>query len=467
LLSVQIGKTLEGRALKIEQVVRDYPITLSVSVNGLLANCAVAFTAPTFGVFALLFTGAVLVKGRHTVTRMILAAGIRAAHHARFHRFFSQARWEMDVLWEKLVRTLSEKLSAESERIEIVIDETAQKKTGAKIYGAGMVYDNRPKSAKGRDLEWGLTWLVASLLVRVPLWKDRVFAVPVLARLYRRKALCRKGRLPFKTKGQLALEMIEKLASWLPGRRIVLLVDGNYADHHLMLRLPKSVEVVSRVRYDAALWAPRPKRARRIGRPRLRGRKLPRPAERVARRPKDWTPLLLPSGRPYEVQTWTALWWKVFAQRPIRIVATRRPGSRRRPDFFYTTDLALSPEQILAYYTNRWPIECLFHEVKERMGFEEPQCRTEKAVERTTPFLLWTAGVTQAWFLMQNRTDLIGWRPRWWSKSRKNNAPPSFSEMLAAMRRELLRGGLIHTSTSETQLRETLNALVESAAYAA
>jgi hypothetical protein len=451
----------------MRQAVRDYPITLSVSVNGLLANFAVAFTAPTFGVFALLFTGAVLVKGRHTVTRMILAAGIRAAHHARFHRFFSQARWEMDVLWERLLRLVSEKLLSGSERIEVVIDETAQKKTGAKIYGAGMVYDNRPKSAKGRDLEWGLTWVVASVLVRVPLWKGHVFAVPVLARLYRRKVLCRKGRAGFKTKGKLALEMIEKLASWLPGRRIVLLVDGNYADHHLMLRLPKNVEVVSRVRYDAALWAPRPKGVQRIGRPRLHGRKLPRPADRVARRPKDWTPIQMPNGRRYEVQTWTALWWKVFGPRPIRIVATRRPGSRRRPEFFYATDLTLSLEQILTYYTDRWAIECLFHEVKERMGFEEPQCRTEKAVERTTPFLLWTAAVTQTWFLTQNRADLIGWRPRWWSKSRKTNAPPSFSEMLAALRRELLRGGLIHTSTSKTQLRETLNTLVESAAYAA
>jgi hypothetical protein len=440
---------------------------LTVSVNGLLANCAVAFTAPTFAVFALLFTGAVLVKGRHTVTRMILASGIRAAHHARFHRFFSQARWEMDVLWERLVRLVSEKLLAGSERIEVVIDETAQKKTGAKIYGVGMVYDNRPQARKGPSLQWGLTWVVASLLVRVPLWKDHVFTVPVLARLYRRKALCRKGRLPFKTKGRLALEMIEKLAGWLPGRRIMLLVDGNYADHHLMLRLPKNVEVVSRVRYDAALWAPRPKRTERLGRPRLHGRKLPRPAQRVARRPMDWKPILLPNGRRYEVQDWTALWWKVFRQRAIRIVASRRPGSRRRPDFFYTTDLSLSVEQILTHYTDRWTIECLFHEVKERMGFEEPQCRTEKAVERTTPFLLWTAGMVQAWFLIQNRRELIGWRPRWWSKHRVQNAPPSFSEMLAALRRELLRGGLFHTSASKTQLRQTLDALVESAAYAA
>jgi hypothetical protein len=291
--------------------------------------------------------------------------------------------------------------------------------------------------------------------------------VPVLARLYRRKGACRKGRTRFKTKGQLALEMMENLASWLPGRRMILLVDGNYADHHLMLRVPKQVDVVSRVRYDAALWAPRPKRTRRMGRPRLHGRKLPRPADRVARRAKDWTPIVLPNERVYEVQTWTALWWKVFRGRPIRIVATRRPGSRRRPEFFYTTDLTLSVEQILVYYTDRWEIECLFHEVKERMGFEEPQCRTERAVERTTPFLLWTAGVAQAWFLLQNRRDLIGWRPRWWSKKRTENAAPSFSEMLAALRRELLGAGLFHRSTSETHLRESLHALVESAAYAA
>jgi hypothetical protein len=135
----------------------------------------------------------------------------------------------MEVLWDRLVRILSEKRLACAERIEVVIDETAQKKSGAKIYGAGRVYDNRPKSKKGRELEWGLTGVVASALVHVPLWRGRVFAVPVLARLYRRKALCRRGRVRFETKGELALEMVEKLASWLPGRSIVLLVDGNHA----------------------------------------------------------------------------------------------------------------------------------------------------------------------------------------------------------------------------------------------
>jgi len=39
--------------LKLKQIVRDYPITLTVSVNGILLNFAAAFTQPTFGVFAL------------------------------------------------------------------------------------------------------------------------------------------------------------------------------------------------------------------------------------------------------------------------------------------------------------------------------------------------------------------------------------------------------------------------------
>ena len=96
--------------MSVQKLVHDYPITWTVGVNGLLLNFAAAFTQPTFGVFALLFTGAVLVRGRHTVTRMIFTAGVRLAHHARFHRFFSQARWEMDDLWRRLVALLADRL---------------------------------------------------------------------------------------------------------------------------------------------------------------------------------------------------------------------------------------------------------------------------------------------------------------------------------------------------------------------
>ena len=461
--------------MSIRQVVRDYPITLSVSVNGVLANVAVAFTQPTFAVFALLFTGAVLVRGRHTVTRMILAAGVRARHHARYHRFFSQSRWKMDDLWKGLVRLVAAAFLWKDRPVLLGGDDTAQKKTGAKVYGAGMVHDNRPKSAKGRDLEWGLTWVVVTVLVRVPLWPERVFAIPVGARLYRKKKFCTKGSgHVFQTKPQLLLEMVRQLAEWLPDYRFLLHVDGGYASGELMQSLPKNMEVVGRMRFDAALYGRPPKRAgkRRRGRAPERGKRLAAPKLRVAHRPGAWEAVTLANGKHYEVQAWAALWWNVFRERPVLVVASRRDPRRQgdRPGevhFFYTTDLTMTPQQVLEAYADRWAIECLFHEVKERMGFEEPQCRTEKAVERTAPFLLWTAGIVQYWFLVQDKPALLGWHPRWW-RQRKVCAPaPSFSDMLAALRRDILRGAFECRSDSENELHGKLNTLIEAAAFAA
>jgi len=86
--------------VKLKQIAKDCPVTLTASVNVVLMGLQCAFTRPTFAVFAVLFTGAVLVRGRHTVTRMIVAAGVRASHHARFHRFLHNARWDVDTLWD-------------------------------------------------------------------------------------------------------------------------------------------------------------------------------------------------------------------------------------------------------------------------------------------------------------------------------------------------------------------------------
>lgn len=449
----------------VRGIVQDYPITLTVSVNGVLANFAAAFTQPTFAVFALLFTGAVLVKGRHTVTRMLVAAGVHAAHHARFHRFFSQAKWTMDDLWEQLGRLVVEKLLAPDSRLRVVIDETAQRKTGGKIFGVGMVYDNRPAARKGDVLRWGLTWVVMAVLVEVPLWKGHVFAIPILARLYRPRKVCR-GR-SFKTKGQLALEMIQRLTRWFPGRKVLLLVDGNYNDKTLMQKLSDDVDVVGRLRYDAAQFQRSPKRKNRTGRPRLRGRKMAPPAHYVARRTRQWRKTTLSSGRTFETQTWPALWWVVFRQRPIRAIASRRPGSRRRPEFFYTTDLSLTVDEVLAHYLDRWRIESLFHEVKETMGFEDPQCRTERAVERTPAFLLWTAGLVKHWFLVEGKTIAGGFRPRWWRKRSRASTPPSFTEMLTAMRREILGQTVFRRSGFRADHGESLNVLINAIAHAA
>ena len=388
----------------------------------------------------------------------------------------------MDDLWKGLVRLAASAFLSKERPVLIGGDDTAQKKTGAKIYGAGMVHDNRPAPRKGWDLCWGLTWVVVTVLVRVPLWPERVFAIPVGARLYRKKKFCRtrasqssKGSgHAFQTKPQLLLDMVRQLVEWLPDYTFLLHVDGGYASGEMMQSLPKNVQVVGRMRFDAALYERPPKRQgrRRRGRVPERGKRLARPKLHVAHRPGAWKVVKLANGKRYEVQAWVGLWWSVFRERPVLVVASRRAPRRKgdhpgKVQFFYATGLTMTPKQVLEAYADRWAIECLFHEVKERMGFEEPQCRTEKAVERTAPFLLWTAGIAQYWFLVQNKPGLMAWRPRWRNRRKASATAPSFSDMLAALRRDILRGAFECRSDSQNELHEKLNSLIESAAFAA
>jgi hypothetical protein len=457
--------------MKLKQVIKDYPITLTASVNVMLAGFQCAFTQPSFGVFSMLFTGAVLVRGRHTVSRMLVAAGVRASRHARFHRFFRAGRWTMDQLWECFAQLVVQQFVGAGEPLRLAVDDTAQRKTGAKIYGVGVVLDNRPALHKSMSFCWGLTWVIATLLIRVPLWKGRLFALPVMARLYRKEKLCRRQKRPFKTKGALALEMIEAIAAWFPQCKMLLHVDGGYAGGDLMKHLPQSVEVLGRARWDAALYALPPARTSKgRGRPRIRGRRLPTPremAEQPGQGQEAWRRLKLRGGKLYEIRSWVVLRPKVFGSRPIRLVATRRAKPDAAIQFFYCTDLKMEPHAVVRGYDDRWAIEMFFHELKERMGFEHPQCWTEQSVERTAPFLLLVAGLVQHWFLSQNDPRLIGFRPRWLSRQRRESRPPSFSEMLAALRRHILGRTFSCRSSSRSDLLQNIRALVDLAAYAA
>lgn len=452
----------------IKQVVRDYPITLSVSVNGVLLNFAAAFREPRYLVFCAVFAGAVLVRGRHTVSRMILAAGIRVTHHAKFYRFFANARWSMADLWKQLDQLVIERFFPGHARIDLAVDDTAEKKTGGKIYGVGVVHDNRPALRKDWSFSWGHTWVVASLIVTDKRWPKHSFAVPADMQLYRKKPLCKREGRPFQTKPELANKMLLNLIEAHPTRRFLVHHDGGYSSEKFVKDVSADrVDFLGRIRDDAALYGlppvhkphrkgPRPKKGKRLGKPKAL----------AARQGTRWEKVTSRNGTVYEVKSWTVLWWTVFKTRHICVVAVRRPGRKDTTQFLYTTDLSMSAQQVFAAYERRWPIEVLFHEAKERMGLEEPQCRTEQAVERTVPFLMLATGIVIYWYLTHESPASLP-RPRWWGKRRGPDAPPAFSHMLTAMRTELLQARLMSRSSRHVDLDENVLSLIEHAAWAA
>jgi hypothetical protein len=240
-----------------------------------------------------------------------------------------------------------------------------------------------------------------------------------------------------KTKPELLREMTALAAGWAGARKVYLVVDSAYAGRTTLEGRPANVEVISRLRADAALWSPPPPRRRgQRGRPRKRGERLPSPkALATARRHWHKLPVRL-YGRAVtaEVFRCTALWYVALRDQPVRIVLVRDPSGQRRDEAFFCTDRSASAASILEAYARRWTLEVAFHDTKQHLGFEDAQNQAAAAVERTAPM----AGVVYAlvllWYADQARQrSPAPWPHRPWYRRK---AAPSFPDMLTALRRE-------------------------------
>jgi hypothetical protein len=185
---------------------------------------------------------------------------------------------------------------------------------------------------------------------------------------------------------------------WWPEREIVAVADSAYASLRLLAScrrfLPRPVTFVTRLRLDAALYDPAPpRRAGQMGRPRLKGERLPTLAV-VAEDPSTvWAAATVDdwygSGeRTVEVASATAVWYSTgLPAVPLRWVLVRDPQGEFATQALLCTDLGASPEQILGWFILRWQMETTFQEARRHLGVETQRQWSEKAIRRTTPAL--------------------------------------------------------------------------------
>ena len=441
------------------------------NIPGTLASILDAFAGlfgrPTFGNFTTLVLGWVLCNGRHTISRVILAARAVGAgsHHARFYRFFSGAAWRggTDALGRVTLRLLLPWLP---QRIELIVDDTLCHKGGPQIYGAAMHHDGVASNYGGRTvLSYGHNWVV--IAVRVPLrWAPgRGLAVPLLCRLYRGLKRCPKSQ--YRKRTELAREMLERLLEWLPEDRAVhLLGDSEYACRTLVRELPERVVFTGPIVMKAALNEPPPPYCGR-GRPRKLGRRLPSPKLMARAHAGRWTPIEVGLyGRTVAllVQTVECLWYTVAGSRLVRVVLTRDPRGRFADRAFFATDPTLSVQQILVLFSHRWELEVTFRDLKQILGVADPQngwwrrpagqrpkrrpgprperLRARHAVERTVPFVLALHGIVVVWYLRHGQAAHDVRIVRAWAPWRRRKLAPSLQDMLATLRGEILRARL-------------------------
>ena len=199
-------------------------------------------------------------------------------------------------------------------------------------------------------------------------------AVPVLIRLYRSPKRC--STREYRKRTELARELIEILARWLPeGRVLHLTGDREYACKTLLRDLDPKVQFTGPMPMNAMLFGPVPK-YRGIGRPRVRGQRLRSPKARSRRSRLSWERLELSIyGRTVKlrVMSWTCLWYTATGQRLVRVVVTRDPKGNFEDRAFFSTDVVATPAQLLKRYSHRWLIEVSFRDAKQHFGLNDPQ----------------------------------------------------------------------------------------------
>jgi hypothetical protein len=419
------------------------------------------FTGPSFTTFATLMAGWSLATGRRTVTGVVRAADAVGWKHIRtFHRFFSQGRWLPDEVGLVVVRLVVDRCLKPEEVIVVPIDDTLGRHTGKRIAGASMHRDPLLSTARRPFFHWGHLWVVVSIAVHA---FGKTWALPVLFRLYRGKKRCKAEKRPYRKCPELAAELIKVLAVALPDRRIIVVGDTAYTNGSVIRGRPRNVTVVGRSRLDAALYAPPPPRRRgQMGRPRVRGKRLPSPQKQLAT--ARWKKVeVAVYGRTVNVRVIVidALWYVAARSELVRLVVVRDFPGHERDDVFVSTDPTMGAASVIETFAQRWSLEHTFHECKGKLGFEDPQNRTERAVERTAPMALWLHSLVVLWYLAVGQRSRAARQPSlpWYRK-----AAPTFSDMLATLRRASWAERLSVPCATVQTLRKRMRPLVEALA---
>jgi hypothetical protein len=322
--------------------------------------------------------------------------------------------------------------------VVIGLDDTIERRWGAKIKARG-IYRDPVRSSHGHFVKAsGLRWLCVMLLAPIP-WAGCVWALPFLTVLAPSERYATERGHRHKKLTDWARQVLLQTARWLPGRRVIAVGDSSFSAIELLRDVGRHLCMISRLRLDAGLYEPAPPRKPgTLGRPRVKGARLPSLLERLADPATAWHRIRVDgwygrAERRLHIASGTGLWHHPGMQVPIRWVLVPDPEGEKEPQAFLCTDLDARPRGHPALV--RPPLARRDHlrgsPPPSRPG--DPAAMVRLAILRTTPALLGLISLVTLWATQLEAAQ--GLRPecvRWYPKH-----APTFSDALALVRREL------------------------------
>lgn len=422
---------------------------LPSSIISVLSDFAPLFSKPAYQKFLQLFEGHILCKGPRTVTEILKQLSLRGAKNfSVYHDFFNKNIWSSlkgsKILFLKLISLLDKNAI-----IEIAIDTTVERRKGSKIKSLNIQRD-AVKSTKSRKvLVPGLLWLVCTIQIKLP-GCDKVWALPFLSILLpperplsstkNKKDLKMKKR-KHKTLNDWACQVVKLIRRWageIP--KISIIADSAFATYNLVNTcIDHQINLTSRMRLDARTFEFPVTNEK--GHKNLVGKRLPTFKKMLEDPSLKWqkskTHWYNGKMKTIEFLTGTSLWYGYgIRPAPIKWVLVKGSTDESESILMFTLDLEYSPEEIIAEYINRWPIEVTFEEARRHLGMETQRQWADKAIDRETPCVMASFSIISLIALelqKESRDTITIQKSAWYPKKQI-----TFSDMLAYVRRHIL-----------------------------
>jgi hypothetical protein len=162
--------------------------TLPTAMIQLLAPFALLFSRSVWPQAQVLLAGAILAPGKRTVSSALRVMGLgHTKQFQRYHRVLNRAAWSGREVSRVLLGLLVRTFLSNGEPLVIGVDETIERRWGAKICAKG-IYRDPVRSSHGHFVKAsGLRWVCLMLLVPIP-WAGRAWALPFLSALAPRRS---------------------------------------------------------------------------------------------------------------------------------------------------------------------------------------------------------------------------------------------------------------------------------------
>lgn len=300
----------------------------------------------------------------------------------RFYNFLNSEKIPWDALWRLVICMLGDPRVAGW--LLIALDDTTYGNTGKHIFGRARHFDHAAKANSSKFISGHCRVVVGVLQFIHGRWACLPFAQKLYMPLLQK--VKSSAKLPYekwlKTKSGIGAALAVRLGK-IFDCPVLIVCDSWFGTMTLLKEVRKhlsqKVELLSRLRVSSVLFDFPEKTPPKRGRKPKYGKRLPRVPEISAQlKNQAKCAMIHLYGKKREVRFSELLCLSGALKCKVKVVFVYY---RNFTFPLITTNLELTPEQMIEFYAARWKIESGFKEIKHEIGALDSQCRNQLSVE--------------------------------------------------------------------------------------